>query len=215
MSPTPTEKVVAAWLSHALVLAAVLPITVLGLGESPPPIFIAAEGMILIFLATLVFSYEAFAEAAGKLFLASRSTELAHLFSSWQKRGFPVAISLTFVLQYVALTSLLLQTGGPLNSPFSPLILLYAVFSVLFANSARGVLICMVLSVTYFLILVSQYGYEVIGERPGPWTYAAVMTVAIALISGLVVLSRTQVTNEQRQQDQAGRSPASRQTNEH
>jgi hypothetical protein len=166
----------------------------LGIGKPPPTLFLSAESAILIIFAALVFSYDSFAELTGRLMFASDGRRIARALAVWQRRGFPVAVSMAFVLQYVALTALLLKTGGPIESPFAQMILVFAVASVLLARALRTVIACVGLSLAYYSALVALYGYGPSEGRSDPGIYVAVTTLVLALAVGLVVLERLEVS---------------------
>lgn len=176
---TPSAQVIIAWLSHSIVIAGVTLIAMLGLDEPPPALFFLAEGILWFLLASLTFDYRRFVNIVA---LSVDEVGLAERFEIWQRRGYPIALALSFVLQFVALTPLLRETGGPIDSPFAPLVLVYAVGSGLMARTFPGMLGAGIAALAYYAAFVLDYGFATSFERPASWVYIATMGMIIALV---------------------------------
>lgn len=102
---------------------------------------------------------------------------------------FPVAFAVGFALQYVALTSLLQVTGGPIGSPFSQLAIAFAVFVPLLATEAGTIVIAVTLSVTYNAVMVAKYGFGPALPINHQSTSAfVVVTTMIAVLTALLTV---------------------------
>lgn len=183
------EQAIAVWLAHSSILVGVTLTVQIGLGHLPPALFFVAEGAIWIMLAALTMRYDALVEFVGRFFPIVRR-RLADSLATWQRRGAIAAFGLTFVLQFVALTALLLETGGPIASPFAPLVLAFAILPMLLANKVRTICIAVFTTIAYYAAVVAIEGSGDTGDYAEPGVFVAVMTLIVMSATGLALIDR-------------------------
>lgn len=201
---TPTEQSVAILLSHLAILLVVTLIMVIGVGESPAWQFLAGEAGICLLCATIAFRLDSFAEFAGH-WEEGWEKRLEQWFDGWREKSPKAIFAVAFVLQFVALTPLLVQTGGPVDSPFAQLALAFAVFAPLLANERTTIAVALVTSVLYYFGMILVYGDDEFTNRPGPWVFFAVSTL---ILVATVLLSMLERWEADRQRKQEMRAPA-------
>jgi hypothetical protein len=184
---TPDEQAVAVWLSHGVILVVVTLITWRGFGEAPATGFLICEGAIWAMFLLLVPKYDRPAKFVRR-YLPEKFRQRP--IDDWQEAWYPRAFALAFVLQFIALRSLLLQTGGPIESPFAQLAVAFAVFPPLLANRRRTIGVALVTTVGYYWYLLLEYGFGPGVHRPGTEVFGAVTTLIVGLTVGLAVLDR-------------------------
>src|SRR6185295_1863733 len=87
------------------------------------------------------------------------------------------ATTLLFVyaLQFSALISLLVATGGPIDSPFAQMALAIAVFTPFIVNKWWTVGLILLTTVVYYAVFVAVFGFEdPEATRPTPFSFIAV-----------------------------------------
>jgi hypothetical protein len=199
---TPEEQAVAVWLSHIVILSAVVLITKVGLERWPPNGFVWSEIVILVMFLTLVPSWESLTSFVGRYLSKQRRESIADWPERYRQKGRPVAFAVTFVLQFVAITPLLTETGGPIDSPFAQLAVAFAVFTPLLANRYPTIAIALVGSLAYYGAMIWTHGFDETLEQPAPGVFFAVTSLIVILTVSLTVLDR--VDNERRLGDRNG-----------
>lgn len=187
---TPKEQGIAVWLSHAMVLVVVILVMVIGMDEPPPLLFVAAEGGILVIILSVASSFvEDVAEFIAR-YWESRKQFLMGAARRWTKSwGPPVAFAGAFLLQYVAVTPLVLETGGATASPFAQLAVAFAVFTPLLANERRTVWISLGLFLGYYAFMIVGFGRS--GDVPEEGVFFAVTALIVVVTVILTMLDRS------------------------
>ena len=112
---TRDEQALAVWVSHTVIPIAV--VAIVGFAYQKVPIgFIVPEVVIWVVFTLLSPTFDA--PAVGILKLFNRDEYLIDV-EAFRHRALPAAFTTAFVLQFVALTFLLAETGGPITSPFA------------------------------------------------------------------------------------------------
>jgi hypothetical protein len=70
-----------------------------------------------------------------------------------------VALLLAYVLQFIALVSLLKRSGGPIDSPFAQMALAIAIFTPFIMNKYWSMVLVLGTTMVYYAWLVTQYGF--------------------------------------------------------
>jgi hypothetical protein len=185
---TPKEQAVAVWLSHTTILIGVIVIMLAGFDRLPSGWFLGGELAIWVVFVLLFVDLGELPKFVGRYFktlgrLMGRAIDRA------QDAGPPVAFAMAFVLQFAALTPLLIETGGPIDSPFGQLAIAFAVFTPLLANEQRTIGIALVGSIGYYWVMIETYGFGG-SERPDIAVFGAVTTLILSLTVGLATLDR-------------------------
>lgn len=180
------EQAFAVWLSHTVILVAVTGIALIGIGHVPLT-FLLAEVAIWLIFTPLVRATEV--PIAWLLRRFDRDEYLMD-FEAIRRRALPVAFALAFVLQFVALTPLLIDSGGPIGSPFAAFVVAYAVFSSLLTTHTWSLAVTLVLPTGYYGAMVWAIGVGHLEDRPPVGVYVAVTWLILWLTVGLALLSR-------------------------
>lgn len=184
---SPDEQAVAIWGSHAFILVAVTVIMLISVNEPPAAGFIAGESAIFVIYLILVPTWDRPNELRERFFPSKKKKENAY---DWRRSGFYIAFAITFFVQFVALTPLLDQTGGPIDSPFIQLALAFAVFTQILANEIHTMAIGLLTSLAYYWGMLAFYDFGSAGGPPDHWVFGAVTTLIVAITVGLAVLDR-------------------------
>jgi hypothetical protein len=191
---TPEEQAVAIFLSHTVILLAVTVIMLVGVESTPPWLFFAGEGVIWVVFAVLVLGFDSVCQFIIRY--APEAKDGLKRIEEWKTRAPAVAFGVAFVLQYVAVTPLLTETGGPIDSPFSQLAVAFAVFTPLIANEPKTMGISLVLFLLYYAVMVWQFGGEAAVERPGAGVFYAVTALIASLSVALSVMVQRDLMRE-------------------
>jgi hypothetical protein len=195
---TREEQASAVWLSHTVIPVAVVVISLYAYHRIPPAGFLAPEALIWLVFTPLVPWFEwpvaSFVRLLGR---EDQPLETDRL----RQRAFPAAFTLAFVLQFVALTFLLADTGGPISSPFASFVLAYTVFSSLLTTKFWSLGVALLVPTVYFAVMVEVYGFGKASERPSLAVYLAVTLLIIWLTVGLSFLSRLSIWRLQTSMD--------------
>jgi AAA domain len=186
---TPDEQAFAVWLSHTVIPIAVILIAAPTYGRVPVG-FIVPEAVIWVVFTLLVPFF--YTPAATLLKLAKRDEYLVDI-DALRRRAQPSAFTLAFVLQFVALTFLLADTGGPITSPFAAFVVAYAVFSSLLTTKIWSLSVALLVPTIYFAAMVEIYGFGSVHDRPNRAVYLSVTLLIIWLTVGLAFLSRLSI----------------------
>lgn len=182
------EQVVAVWLSHTTILLVTSAIMLIGLDRWPSKWFLLGEGLIWVTFTLLFFRPDALPRFVGR-YSPGIGRRLTATIDFWQDKGPPFAFALAFVLQFAALTPLLEETGGPIDSPFTQLAIAFAVFTPILANELRTIGIALVASIGYYWVMIELYGFGGVA-RLGIGMFGAVTTLILGLTVGLATLDR-------------------------
>jgi hypothetical protein len=180
------EQAGAVWLSHTVIPIAVTVITVLGFGIIPLG-FLIPELVIWLVFAVLAPVSEAPAELLLRLV---RKGDFSADVEILRIRALPAAFAAAFALQFVALTPLLADTGGPIRSPFAAFVVVYAVFASLLTSQLWSLGVTLVGPTIYYAVMVAVYGFGNEHRLPTEAVYLAVTLVIIWLAVWLAFLSR-------------------------
>lgn len=183
---TRDEQVFAVWLSHTVIPLAVSIIAVFGYGGVPIG-FITPEIVIWLSFTILLPSFEA--PIVVMLRMLKRDEYLIDV-EAFRHRALPAAFATAFVLQFVGLTFLLANTGGPITSPFATFVVVYAVFSSLLTTQLWSLGFSLLVPTAYYAGMVAEYGFGSPGARASIEVYLAVTLLIIWLTVWLVFLSR-------------------------
>jgi hypothetical protein len=183
---TPDEQAVAVWLSHTVILFTVPAIDVIGIGRFPA-VFVSIEVLIWAVFAVLVPVYDV--PARVLLSWIQRDEYLVDV-EVLRRKALPAAFVLAFALQFVAITPLLADTGGPIRSPFAAFVVVYAVFSALLTTKLWALGVTLLVSTIYYTAMVAEYGFGHARELPTLGVYLAVTLLIIWLTVWLAFLSR-------------------------
>ncbi|MGN6557704.1 MAG: hypothetical protein ACTHLH_06790 [Solirubrobacterales bacterium] len=186
---SPDEQAVAIWVSHTLILVAVTVFMLASVHKRPATGFLVGEGIIFAVFAILVPTWDRPNELWRRL-VPPRVGKEDHDPYDWRRLGFLVAFAVTFFVQFVALTPLLEQTGGPIDSPFIQLALAFAVFTQILANEIHTMLIGLFASVGYYWFMLAVYNFDTSAKTPSHWVFGAVTTLIVAITVGLAMLDR-------------------------
>ncbi len=192
---SPDEQAVAVWLSHTVILIVVGIIMWRAFDKAPALGFLIGEGIIWVTFALLVPKYDRPATLVRRYLPAGASTRKLE---DWQETAFPIAFAIAFVLQFVALKFLLVQTGGPIGSPFAQLAIAFAVFTPILANETSTILIALCATIAYYWYMLEKYGYGHVTVRPSTAVFGAVTTLIVALTVGLALLDRLDADRQSR-----------------
>jgi AAA domain len=182
------EQAAAVWLSHTVILAGISAIFGIGIGSLPPSGFLIAEGFIWLMFAALVPAYDA--PVAFLLRVLRRDEYLLADIEAMRHNVLPSAFVVAFVLQFVGLTPLLTDTGGPILSPFAAFVVVYAIFASLLTTRLWALGVTLLVATAYYTVMVGQYGSGVTGDRPVEGVYVAVTLLIIWLTVWLAFLLR-------------------------
>lgn len=197
---TTEEQVVAVWLSHMTILVVVSAIMLVGLKHWPSKWFLLGEGIIWLTFTLLFFRPDALPRFVARYF-PSAGRSLKDAIDGWQQKGPPFAFALAFFLQFAALTPLLEETGGPIDSPFTQLAVAFAVFTPILANRIRTIVIALLASIGYYWVMIEMYGFGS-GARPNIAVFGAVTTLILTLTVGLATLDRLETIREPEERDE-------------
>lgn len=181
---TPEQQGAAVLLSHCVISLSVVSFMLIDRDALPPTGFNVAEFAILVTFFLLVSRWDAFVSFAKDHDIKAQALR------EWQLKWLPYAFALAFVAQYIALTPLLRNTGGPIGSPFAQLAVAFAVFVPLLANSLGTILIALFSSIGYNIGMVLGYSADDSKLHPSNWVYVAVTSMIIVLTVTLTVLDR-------------------------
>jgi hypothetical protein len=183
---TRDEQAIAVWFSHTAIPVAVTVIVATAYGQVPLG-FLVPEAVIWTVFFVLTPSTDA--PAAWLLRLFGRDEYVVDV-EVLRRRGLPGAFATAFVLQFVALTFLLVETGGPITSPFASFVVAYTVFSSLLTTQLWSLGIALVAPTIYYTVMVTTYGLGSASERASVGVYLAVTLFIIWLTVLLAFLSR-------------------------
>lgn len=144
--------------SHAGILLGTFAIVeAFDIGSGLPLGFLLGEIAVLLLAAPFVTDFP----FLGKLFrlAAGPPSEKAGEASNeeWRERAAGYALILASIAQFVALAFLLWGTGGPIESPFAEMTLIIAVFTPYIANNPRTIGFVVLVSVTFYAVLILLY----------------------------------------------------------
>jgi hypothetical protein len=196
---TPHEQAVAILLAHGLIVIVVTAIMLLGVKEAPPWQFLAGEGLILALCVSIIGKFEGVADFR---YFRGAKDPIRRFFEDWRQDGPPLVFAVAFVLQFVALTPVLMETGGPMDSPFGQLALAFAVFPPILANRLMTMLIALISSILYIAIMVMMHS-EVSSSAPGKGVFIAVSGLVLVASVGLAILDRWDHDNDRKPLPQA------------
>ncbi|HVD39789.1 MAG TPA: hypothetical protein VNC16_02145 [Solirubrobacterales bacterium] len=156
------EQISVVMVGHLGVLAGVALIRwAFDVGEGLPGGFLVGEGIIIVACGILTIRVPEFQSYLGRA--GSRQRKAAAEKSSPQRKesaekiaGFVLIAA--FIVQFAALTALLWETGGPIESPFAELTLAIAVFTPFLANNSNTVLSVVAASIIYYALVILVYG---------------------------------------------------------
>ncbi|MFL5872848.1 MAG: AAA family ATPase [Solirubrobacterales bacterium] len=183
---TRDEQALAVWVSHTVIPIAVVAIVGFAYGKVPIG-FIVPEVVIWIVFSLLSPSFDA--PAVGILKLFKRDEYLIDV-EAFRHRALPAAFTTAFVLQFVALTFLLAETGGPITSPFASFVIAYTVFSSLLTTKLWSLGVALIAPTIYYTAMVAAYGSGSQSDRASEGVYLAVTLFIIWLTVWLAFLSR-------------------------
>jgi hypothetical protein len=164
----------------------------MGLGEQriPPKGFLAGEGLILVMFFFLVPTWDRPQQLWRRFVPRSGRRNRAAPGRDWRRTLFLAAFVITFGVQFVALTPLLDETGGPIDSPYIQLALAFAVFTQILANELHTMVIGLLASIAYYWVMIEVYEFGSVSAAPEKWVYGAVTTLIVLITVGLAVLDR-------------------------
>jgi hypothetical protein len=183
---TRDEQAFAVWLSHTVIPVAVVIIAAFAYRRVPLG-FIIPEGVIWVVFTVLIPSFEG--PAAVFLSMVNRDEYLVDI-EALRRRALPTAFAIAFALQFVALTFLLADTGGPITSPFASFVVAYAVFSSLLTTKLWSLGVALLVPTAYYAAMVAAYGFGSLSDRASLGVYLSVTLLIIWLTVGLAFLSR-------------------------
>lgn len=184
---TPTEQAVAIGAAHGLVMVVVTIIMAVGMTDLPPWEFLVGEAVICFLCASIIGNFEAVADPVGR-FSATKKKKMKDALRGWRNERPPVIFAIAFLLQFAALTPLLVQTGGPMNSPFAQLALAFAVFPPILANSPATMVVATASSVLY--VGGAVFFLDATSGPPGKGVFVAVTALVLFATVGLAMLDR-------------------------
>ncbi len=183
---TRDEQAFAVWLSHTVIPVGVTVIAILAYGHVPVG-FIVPEVVIWTVFTALIPNFDL--PAVIVLRLMKRDEYLVDV-EALRHRVLPIAFAFAFVLQFVALTFLLADTGGPITSPFASFVIAYAVFSSLLTSQLWALGVALLVPTAYYSAMVAVYGFGSQSDRASVGVYLAVTLFIIWLTVWLAFLSR-------------------------
>lgn len=183
---TRAEQAFAVWLSHTVIPIAVVGIVIFAYGHVPVG-FVVPELVIWTAFTALIPTFDL--PTAALLRLVKRDEYLVDI-EALRRRALPPAFALAFVLQFVALTFLLADTGGPITSPFASFVIAYAVFSSLLTTQLWALGVALLVPTVYYTVMVAVYGFGSQSDRASLVVYLAVTLFIIWLTVWLAFLSR-------------------------
>lgn len=182
------EQAAAVWLSHTVILSGVVGISEIGLHRLPPPGFLIAEGAIWFMFAALVPIYDV---PVGYLLRVLRRDEYLLVdIDAVRHNALPAAFVVAFVLQFVGLTPLLADTGGPIISPFAAFVVVYAIFASLLTTRLWALGVTLFVATLYYVGMVDRYGFHPTAGWPPEGVYIAVTLLIVWLTVWLAFLLR-------------------------
>lgn len=182
------EQVVAVWMAHAALFVGITIIFLAGLDSRPPNSFMACEALIWLLLALPSVSYDRLVLLLERYFSGADRWQSA--IRPAVQRMMVLSLLLTFVLQFVALTPVLIETGGP-ESPFAPLVLAFAVGAMMLSNRVLAGFLAALCSLLYYAILVLTYDPQnVVYHFSSSSISVAVFGLVIALAALMSSLDR-------------------------
>lgn len=184
----PEEQAWAILLAHGLILVMVLAIMLLAVEHIPPWQFLVGEALICFLCVLIVADFGSFAVFIGR-WSGGKERKLKQSFQRWKEDGPRAIFAVAFLLQFAALTPLLLETGGPIDSPFAQLALAFAVFPPILANHPGTMLVALVSSVIYIGVMVAVFSDHASGA-PRHWVFVAVSALVLLATVGLAMLDR-------------------------
>jgi len=182
------EQAAAVWLSHTVILVVVTIIMWRSFNEAPAVGFFIGEGVIWVTFLLLVPRYDRVSALVTRW--AQKPARKRHSLDEMQQAAFTLAFALTFVLQFVALKFILVQTGGLIESPFAQLAVAFAVFTPILATRVETIVISLIATIGYYWYMLERYGYEHLKTQPGTAVFGAVTTLIVGLTVGLALLQR-------------------------
>lgn len=182
---TSDEQAFAVWLSHTVIPVAVTGIVFFAYKKIPLG-FLIPELVIWTVFTVLTPAFET---PAAFLRLMNRDEYLVDI-EALRRRALPAAFAIAFVLQFVALTFLLADTGGPITSPFASFVVAYTVFSSLLTTKLWSLGVALLVPTVYYTAMVAAYGFGDQSEQVDIGVYLAVTLFIIWLTVWLAFLSR-------------------------
>jgi AAA domain len=186
---TRDEQAFAVWLSHTVIPVGVAVIAILAYGHVPVG-FIVPEVVIWTVFTALIPTFDLPATIVLRLF--KRDEYLVDV-EALRHRALPSAFAFAFALQFVALTFLLADTGGPITSPFASFVIAYAVFSSLLTTQLWALGVALLVPTVYYSAMVAAYGFGSQSDRASVGVYLAVTLFIIWLTVWLAFLSRLSI----------------------
>jgi uncharacterized RDD family membrane protein YckC len=197
--------------AHLLIFAGAWIVTsAFDVGSGLPTLFIVGECLIIVSCGILTvritglkdFFGPAFESADGEARSTTADTdeERQETKSSDETWASYVLVG-AFVVQFVALVPLLLETGGPIDSPFAEMTLAIAVFTPFVANNPITIVSVLVSSIAYYALLILAYGSGASGKtvtithkvyyewkHPTVWAYFCVNVMILIGAVGLTLV---------------------------
>jgi hypothetical protein len=197
------QQAAAVFMSHALILITVLIIMGVGVHKKAPVIFIVCEGLICVLTATIFPMLDSMPLLFASAFKRGEERVEARL-AQWRGWSPPGIFAAAFVLQFVALAPLLIRTGGPIDSPFAPLAIAFAVFTPLLANEDRTIFTALGLSLVYYWVMVELVTIDKLGQPINKGVFASVTTMILVLTVVLSWLDRSIAKQREERTREAG-----------
>jgi hypothetical protein len=97
------------------------------------------------------------------------------------------ALLVAFALQFAALWPLLTETGGPIESPFAQMAVVFAIFTPFIANRWMTSISALVITIAYYAALLTIAHWEEL-EPPSVWVYFGVNVMILILAVALTLV---------------------------
>lgn len=184
------------WMGHAMIVIGILVILGLLFGGasvgSTIYIFWAIEGAIIVFsFVTANTSSKAIVDALKEWIMGIDKLEKWMEQHGDRVRGRVQAtmLLLVYTLQLGSMITLLMATGGPIDSPFAPMTLAIAVFTPFIVNKWWTVGLIIVSTMIFYSVFVGIAGFDKELTRPERGAYIAV-NLFILLLASLMTWKR-------------------------
>lgn len=193
---TPQDQLTMAWMGHLLILGGVTLTLWLGFHDwswTPSLIaFYVIEGVIVVFGVLATISTRQILSAVDKTNVVSVEGPEDWMYENptLKDRVQSSLVILLFALQFCSMATLLIATGGPIDSPFAPMALAIGVFTPFIVNKWWTVALTIVSTMVFYVLIILLVDSGGSTSSPEKGAYAMVNLFILGLASIMTLKRR-------------------------